>query len=749
MAEAVREHADTAATTQQTAPADRRGFLRQYELVDRVRAYDPNVDEDLISRAYVYAVKMHGDQMRASGDPYFAHPVAVSEILTDLRLDSASIATALLHDVIEDTDASFDTVAEMFGVEVARLVDGVTKLGQVELNSERTKQAENLQKFILAISNDVRVLLVKLADRLHNMRTLHFISKPEKRERIARETLEIYAPLARRIGVNRICTELEELSFKHLNPAAFETISRRLAVLREQVGDKIAQITADLVDMLEKEGVSARVYGREKSAYSIWRKLERKSLSFEELADIYGFRVVVDEENTCYRTLGIIHQRWRCVPDRFRDFISVPKPNNYRSLHTTIIGPDQMRVELQIRTEEMDTVAEHGVAAHWRYKDDAYRFDADAAKRAGGDPLARLRPFVEILEHGGDPDEFLEHAKLEMFTDQVFTFTPRGQLIPLPAGAMPLDFAYAIHTDLGDTTVGARINGRERPLTTTLNNGDVVEILRAGSPAPISGWEDLVITGRARSAIRRLVRTSEKDEFVKLGRVIAESAFRREGKELRKSNLNDALRRLEVDDENRLYEELGRNRITGADLLDAVFPGRKDAKRLRGRPRWLIREEKAQLFVRGKDKDLTPGVTLHFAKCCTPLPGDRIVGILQPEIGVEVHTIDCDTLADFDEDKDRWVDLDWTPEAEKATAMSRVLVTVVHEAGVLAEIAQIVGENNGNITDVSTLNRSTDFFDMRLDIEVLDAKHLSHIIAALRASRSVVKAKRAQETKRR
>lgn len=748
MPEAVREETRPSETTQETAPEPRRGFLRQYELIDRVKAYDPHADVDMINRAYVYATKMHGEQMRLSGDPYYAHPIEVAGILTELRLDSASIVTALLHDVIEDTESTWTEIAEKFSPEVADLVDGVTKLGQVELNSERTKQAENLQKFILAISKDVRVLLVKLADRLHNMRTLQHHPKLEKRQRIARETLEIYAPLARRIGVNRFCSELEDLSFKHLNPAAYETITNRLASLRGERGDHVAQVTYELTELLEKEGVAARVYGREKSPYSIWRKLERKSVSFQELADIYAFRVIVEDEAETYRTLGVIHRRWRCMPERFRDFISVPKPNNYRSLHTTIIGPDQMRVELQIRTEEMEAVAEHGVAAHWRYKDNTYAFDADEAKRIGGDPLARLRPFVEILEHGGDPDEFLEHAKMEMFTDQVFTFTPRGKLVPLPAGAMPLDFAYAIHTDIGDTCVGCRINGRERPLSTVLDNGDVVEILRAGTPAPIDGWQELAITGRARSAIRRLVRSTERQEFLKIGRVIAEAVFRREGKDIKKVSFEDALQRLELADEDELYLELGRGRMTGAELMDAVFPGRKDSKRGKLRRRWLMREDRAQLYVRGKEKDLTPGVTLHFAQCCSPLPGDRIVGILQPEIGVEVHTIDCDRLAEYEDDKDRWVDLAWTPAAEQTTALSRVLVTVSHEPGVLAEIAQVVGENNGNITDVSTLRRSTDFFEMSLDVEVIDAKHLSHIIAALRASKSVVSAKRAQETKR-
>jgi len=740
------EHSDK--TPQQAAPETRRGFLSREELIERVRSYDPNADADMIGRAYDFARERHGDQTRASGDPYYGHPVQVAEILTELRLDPASVMTGLLHDTVEDTETTLEEISETFSQEVSDLVDGVTKLTQLELTSVHTKQAENLQKFVLAISNDVRVLLVKLADRLHNMRTLHFISKEDKRERIALETIEIYAPLARRIGVDWVCSELEVLAFRHINPGAYESITRRLAALRNEVAHKIGAISQELTGLLEAEGLETRIYGREKSPYSIWRKLQRKEVELEELADIYAFRLIVEDEASCYRALGLIHQRWRCVSDRFRDFISVPKPNNYRSLHTTIIGPDQMRVELQIRTEAMDAVAERGVAAHWRYKDDVYRFDAEAAKQAGGDPLERLRPFVEILEHGGDPEEFLEHAKLEMFADQVFAFTPRGKLINLPIGAMPLDFAYAIHTDLGDKAVGARINGRERPMDTRLRNGDMVEILTAETPAPFPGWEQLIVTGRARSAIRRLVRVSQKEEFVNLGKAVVGSVLRRQGKNPDKISLDDALKRLEMNSVDDLYEALGRNRLTGTDLLNAIFPGRKDSPLNPLRRRWFLKEEKAQFFVRSKNKALTPGVTLHFAKCCSPLPGDRIVGILQPERGVEVHTINCDALADYDGDKDRWIDLDWRPEAEKATAMGVVMLRLVHEPGVLAEIAQLVSENNGNISDVSTLERSTDFFTMRLGIEVRDAKHLSHIIAALRANASVVEAKRAQEARR-
>ena len=712
------------------------------ELVDRIHRYFPKVDADFVRRAYDFAEEAHRPQRRASGEPYFAHVAAVAMILADLRMDVATVCTGLLHDTVEDTPATHEDIVREFGEETASLVDGVTKLGQMELRSKRTKQAENLQKLVVAISADVRVLIVKLCDRLHNMRTLDAISRQDKRERIARETLDIYAPLARRIGINRVCVELEDLAFEHINPAAHESINKRLKLLREEHSDEVADVSATLIDHLESAGIEARIFGREKRPYSIWRKLERKGLTFEEIADIYAFRLIVGTPDECYRALGVIHQAWRCMPERFRDFISLPKPNNYRSLHTTVIGPHNVRVELQIRTEEMEAVAESGVAAHWRYKNSNYAYDPDAAQAAGGDPLERLRPFVEILNQGGDPDEFLEHAKLEMFADQVYCFTPKGDLISLPSGATPLDFAYAVHTELGHTTVAAKINGRERPLRTQLRNGDVVQIVKGGLRQPPQGWENLAITGRARAAIRRLIRESERDEFQRIGRIMTEHAFRREGHALIEQDLADARARLDMKEMDDVYEALGRGRISTGDLLNAAFPGRLDERGADVSDRELIEDEKARLFVRGRG--LTPGVTLHFANCCSPLPGDRIVGLLMPEKGIEVHTIDCNVLAEHEEDEmDKWLDLAWTAEAEaNAVSIARIVAVLHNGRGVLAEIAKTVSENRGNIASVRTKNRATDFFDMEFDVEVMDTRHLANILAALRMCPSVVSAER-------
>ncbi len=711
------------------------------ELVARIEKYFPNVDGDFVRRAYAFAEEAHRPQKRQSGEPYFSHVAAVAFLLADLRMDVATICTGLLHDTVEDTPATHGQLVEHFGEEVAGLVDGVTKLGQMELRSKRTKQAENLQKLVVAISADIRVLIVKLCDRLHNMKTLDAIQKAEKRERIARETLDIYAPLARRIGINRVCVELEDLAFKHVNPAAHESITNRLRLLREEHSDEVSAVSQAITRILEGYGIEARIFGREKRSYSIWRKLERKGLTFDEIADIYAFRLIVEQPDDCYRALGVIHQTWRCVPERFRDFISVPKPNNYRSLHTTVIGPDSVRIELQIRTEEMEAVAESGVAAHWRYKDSTYSYDPEAAAEAGGDPLDRLRPFVEILNQGGDPDEFLEHAKLEMFADQVYCFTPKGDLISLPMGATPLDFAYAVHTELGHTTVAAKINGRERPLRTQLRNGDVIQIIKGGVRQPPAGWENLAITGRARAAIRRLIRESERDEFMRIGKIMADHAFRREGHTLIEDDLEDALARLEFREVEDLYENLGRGRITSSDFLDAAFPGRLD-QREDPTDRALIQDEKARLYVRGRG--LTPGVTLHFASCCSPLPGDRIVGMLIPDKGVEVHTIDCERLAQFEEgEMDQWLDLAWTAEAEaNAVSMARIRATLHNETGALAKVAQTISENRGNIASVRTMNRANDFFEMLFDVEVFDTRHLANLLAALRMNEIVVSAER-------
>jgi len=684
-------------------------------------------------------MRMHGAQTRASGDPYFAHPIEVAGILTDYRLDTATIVTALLHDVIEDTPVTRKEIDDLFGAEVGELVEGVTKLSKLELSSEHLRQAENLRKFILAISRDVRVLLVKLADRLHNMRTLQYIKSPAKRERIARETLDIYAPLARSIGVHRICTELEELAFAHLNPVARDAIYRRLETLRHQQGGAVSLVSHEIAAKLEAEGIPARVFGREKHPFSIWRKLQRKSIGFSQLSDIYAFRVIVDSEDDCYRALGVIHRAWPSVPERFKDFISTPKRNNYRSLHTTVVGPKGMRIEMQIRTEAMDRVAEEGVAAHWRYKDQSYGFDAEAQKEAGGrDPLVNLRHLVQVLEHGGDAEELVEHAKLEMFLDQVFVFTPKGQLVSLPSGAMPLDFAYAVHTDIGDTTIGVKINGELKPLRTTLQNGDVVEVIRGGKPVVPPDWRSLAVTGRARSAIRRHIRLTEKEEFTKLGRVTVSQAFDAAGKSLKEVSLRPALDRFAVAGEDDLFESVGRGRITPPQVLDAIFPGLKAAEREAASARRRIEDGRsARLYVRGGG--LTPGISIHFGECCSPVPGDRIVGILEGDgRGVTVHAIDCERLEGFEEREELWRDLQWTPEAERnAIARARLTATIRNAPGVLGQACTIIGESGGNIVGLRMHHRQSDFFDVEFELEVNDARHLTHIAAALRANPSV------------
>ncbi len=691
-------------------------------------------------------MRMHGAQTRASGDPYFAHPIEVAGILTEYRLDTATIVTGLLHDVIEDTAATRKELTELFGPEVAELVEGVTKLSKLELNSEHTKQAENLRKFILAISRDVRVLMVKLADRLHNMRTLGFIKDPRKRERIARETLDIYAPLARSIGCHRICTELEELAFEHLNPDARDAILRRLEQLRSIQSTAVAVVSGEISQRLEAAGVPARVYGREKHPYSIWRKLQRKSIGFSQLSDIYAFRVIVDSEEDCYRALGVIHRAWPFVPERFKDYVSTPKRNNYRSLHTTVVGPRSMRVEMQIRTEAMDRVAEEGVAAHWRYKDQAYGFDAEAATEEGGrDPLMNLRHLVQLLEHGGDVEELVEHAKLEMFLDQVFVFTPKGELISLPRGAMPLDFAYAVHTDVGDTAVGAKVNGELRPLRTALENGDVVEIVRGEKASTPADWQSLTITGRARSAIRRHIRHSERDEFARLGRGSLEQAFQRAERTLGDISLRPALDRFALAGDDDLYEAVGRGRVSAGDVLEAVFPGLKASEKAAVAARRRIEDGKAaRLYVRGAG--VPAGTTIRFAECCSPVPGDRIVGILDADgKAVTAHTIDCPSLAAFEDKEEAWRDLHWTPEAERNTiSHGRLTATIRDAPGVLGETCTIIGDAGGNIVNLRMHHRQHDFFDVDFDIDVVDARHLTHIAAALRACPSVETVDRAR-----
>ncbi len=564
-------------------------MMRQFELVERVKAYDPDADEDLLNRAYVFGVKAHGNQKRDSGDPYFSHPLEVAGILTDLNLDEATIVTALLHDTIEDTEASYEEIEKQFGREIADLVDGVTKLSKLELQSEETKQAENFRKFMLAMSHDVRVLLVKLADRLHNMRTLKSIKKVDRRKRIATETMEIYAPLAGRMGMQNFRDELEDLAFEEINPEMRTSVMKRLAEFRKTTSAVTERLAQTLKRKLSEYGIEASVSGREKKPYSIWRKMEEKGQTFDQLSDIFALRVTVGTIEDCYRALGVIHSTWRHVPGRFKDYISLPKTNSYRSLHTEIFGPENQRIELQIRTEEMHEISERGIAAHWSYKD----------KLNGGRPLANidayesLRSLIESLKVGDTPEEFLEHTRLELFQDQVFCFTPKGQLIALPRGATPIDFAYAVHTDVGDTCVGAKIDGRHVPLSTKLKNGNSVEIIRSPKQGPSAVWESMVVTGKARSAIRRYLKNAERLEHQRMGRAILEKAFRDAGQEFSEKSLAAALKKLKLAKADDVYAHLAEGLVSAADVVKAVFPGLKaEESPLVSWTNWITRKPK-------------------------------------------------------------------------------------------------------------------------------------------------------------
>ena len=716
------------------APEGRARVMRQFELVERVKSYDPHANEDALNRAYVFAMKAHGSQLRASGDPYFSHPVEVAGILSGMKLDGASIITGLLHDTVEDTLATLEEIEKVFGAEIARLVDGVTKLSRLELQSDQTKQAENFRKLVLAMSEDIRVLLVKLSDRLHNMRTLRFIKDPDKRRRIARETMEIYAPLAERIGMHEIKDELEDLSFGELYPEAREGIKTRLAFLKDKGGDIVARIIGELGRKLKEGGVTAELSGREKSPYSIWRKMQRKNVGFEQLSDIMAFRVVVEDIGACYHALGVVHSNYPVVPGRFKDYISTPKANNYRSLHTGVIGPERQRIEIQIRTGDMHEVAELGVAAHWVYKQ-------SGQPGTEGRQYRWLRELLDILEHASDPQEFLEHTKLEMFQDQVFCFSPKGDLIELPRGSTPVDFAYAVHSEIGDTCVGAKVNGKLVPLRTALVNGDQVEIVTSKAQTPSPTWERFVVSGKARARIRRFVRTQQRQQYLDLGKAILQKAFRQEGHDLVEKALGEILSSFNSQTNDDLYVAVGEGIYTGREVVHALHPPKSEAanKVIPLAPARGKRTENA-VPIRG----LIPGMAVHYAGCCHPLPGDRIVGIVMTGKGVTIHTIDCDTLASFAETPERWLDVSWDDDTSTAAHVGRLTVTVGNEPGSLGSLTTVIGKSGGNITNLKITNRTVDFFEILVDIEVQSLRHLTNVIAALRATPVINSVERAR-----
>jgi GTP pyrophosphokinase len=698
--------------------------IRQYELVERVKAYDPSTDEDAVNRAYVFAMKAHGSQTRASGDPYFSHPLEVAGILTDMRLDHSTIITALLHDTVEDTGATVADIESLFGKEVGRLVDGVTKLNRIDLQSDSSKQAENFRKLVIAMSEDIRVLLIKLADRLHNMRTLQYIVDEEKRKRIAVETMDIYAPLAERIGIQEFRDELEHLAFKELNPDAFDTVLSRLEFLISKGGNIITEIETELAETCSASGLMASITGRRKTPYSVWTKMQRKSVNIEQLSDIVAFRLVVPSVMDCYKALGIIHSAYPVLPGRFKDYISTPKPNGYQSLHTGIIGPKRQRVEIQMRTSEMHDIAELGVAAHWNYK------QGEKGAREGRQ-YRWMRELLEILEQASNPEEFLEHTKLEMYQDQVFSFTPKGDLIALPRGANLVDFAYAVHSEVGDACVAARINGKLRPLTTQLQNGDQVsiEVSKNANPSPL--WEQFVVTGKAKAAIRRFVRNQRYEQFCDLGKAILQKTLRRVGIRYSQKLLVQAINVLNFETIEDILAATGEGILSAQEVLHAVMPG--------GNHNALVPVDNIVPMAHVKKTDtiplkgLIPGMAFHYARCCHPLPGERIVGIVTTGKGVTVHTIDCETLEGFQSMPERWLDVSWDIGPDTSRHIGRLGIVLENEPGSLGSVTSIIGKNLGNIINFKIISRSVDFFEMQIDVEVNDIKHLKNIIAVLRA----------------
>ncbi|WP_269932291.1 RelA/SpoT family protein [Aminobacter sp. HY435] len=741
-------------------------MMRQYELVERVQRYKPDVNEALLNKAYVYAMQKHGHQRRASGDPYFSHPLEVAAILTDMHLDEATIAVALLHDTIEDTSATRAEIDELFGPDIGRLVEGLTKLKKLDLVSKKAEQAENLRKLLLAISEDVRVLLVKLADRLHNMRTLHHVPE-SKRLRIAEETMDIYAPLAGRMGMQGMREELEELAFRYINPEAYRTVTERLADLFERNKGVLTDIEDALSQLFDKYEIKATVTSRQKKPWSVFRKMETKALSFEQLSDIFGFRVVVDGIEDCYRALGAIHTTWSMVPGRFKDYISTPKQNDYRSIHTTIVGPSRQRIELQIRTREMNKIAEYGVAAHSIYKDNLPKTNG-AGHQISKETNAYgwLRRTIEQLSEGDSPEDFLENTKLELFQDQVFCFTPKGTLIALPRGATPIDFAYAVHTDVGDTCVGAKVNGRVMPLMTELKNGDEVEIIRSKAQVPPAAWESIVVTGKARSAIRRATKNAIRKQYSGLGTRILERAFERAGKKFTKEGLKPVLHRLARKDIEDVLASVGRGELSSNDVVRAVFPDYKEerATPAASKPReegWSkIRNAAGMLFQipgrsstppRKESKRWGPAVPIRGVSGDLPVrfapegavPGDRIVGIMQPGSGITIYPIQSPSLVAFDDQPERWIDVRWDlDEGSKERFPARLTVTAINAPGSLADIAQVVAANDANIHTLSMVRTAPDFTEMLLDLEVWDLKHLNRLISQLKENTSVSDARR-------
>lgn len=725
--------------------------MRQYELIEAVQLYNPNVNEVLLNKAYIYSMRKHLKQKRISGDPYFTHPLEVAAILINMRLDETTIAVALLHDTLEDTSATREEIDKLFGSEIGGLVEGVTKLTKLDFISHKAIQAENLRKFLLAVCDDIRVLLVKFADRLHNMRTLTSM-RPDKQVRIAEETMEVYAPLAGRMGMQDMREELEDLSFRYINKDAWSAITTKLDEMYQKNSDLILQIEQELEKLLKVSGIEGRVYGRQKKAWSIFRKMQRKALSFEQLSDIYGFRVIVDSPEDCYRVLGLAHMRWSMVPGRFKDYISTPKHNGYKSLHTTLVGLARQRVELQIRTESMNDIAERGIAAHSLYKDKGSDVSTNPSTQAEAHVYDGLKQIINSLSDGANPEEFLEHTKLELFQDQVFCFTPKGRLISLPRGATPIDFAYAVHTQIGHSCIGVRVNGRNMPLMTSLRNGDEVEIITAKNAVPSSAWEAFAVTGKAKSAIRKATRAAVKQQYSGLGRKLLENTFARYNKIFSREDLGLLVAKLARSDVDDILAAVGCGELSSLEVLRALYPNHKEERLLSGSKVVNVgalalsntpmdKESAMALLEVSKEEDSGQDLPIRCVNMGLPVrfcpsgavPGDRIVGIIEPGKEIVIYPIQALALKAYEADPERWVDVRWDLESTVERRFFACLrIVISDELGVLAKITRIISDQDTSIKNMVINAFAEDFYELFIHLAVWDLKHLSMIMSQLK-----------------
>jgi guanosine-3',5'-bis(diphosphate) 3'-pyrophosphohydrolase len=681
-----------------------------------------------IEEAYQFSDAAHQGQFRLSGHPYISHPLAVAEIVADWQLDTQAVMAALLHDVMEDTSISKQQITERFGKPVAELVDGLSKLDKIEFQSQADAQAENFRKMLLAMARDVRVILIKLADRLHNMRTLGAV-RPETRKRVARETLEIYAPIANRLGLDGLYRELQDLAFANLFPGRYKVLAKAVKSARGNRREVVEKVLKALKERLHSSKIDADVTGREKQIYSIYSKMQEKHLSFSQVLDIYGFRVIVKDVPACYLALGVLHSLYKPVPGKFKDYIAIAKVNGYQSLHTTLIGPYGMPVEIQIRTQAMNRIAEAGVASHWLYKSDAEINEVQQRTHKW------LQSLLDIQHASGDPAEFLEHIKVDLFPDEVYVFTPRGRIMSMPRGATAVDFAYAVHTDIGNRCAAARINYELVPLRTELKNGDRVEIITAAHANPNPGWLSYVKTGKARSQIRHFLKTMQYEEAAALGERMLDQAARALGAksaEATAEKWDRLVRDLGAKSRQEVVADIGLGKRLAAIVARKVLA-------LSEGDEPETRAPAGSIVIHGSE-----GLAVQFARCCNPIPGDPIIGFIKKGQGLVVHTHDCPTAARSRGDPEKWLDVDWAPRTDKMFDVG-IRVTVVNQRGVLAKVATAIAEGGSNIDNVSMDEERSLYTTMHFTLQVANRMHLARVLRTLRRVREVVRIARVKD----